>query len=574
MKNHFILFILTLVSMHSVAQALGTEHLISEGIHPLDVEKADLDGDGDLDVISGGALGQLFWYENLKNGKFGSKKVITEVPLSISAVYATDVDSDGDMDILLLQVSNAQDDIIEWYENDGFGNFGPGNIIETDDFMGMCPGDMDGDGDMDVVVHFEGQGIAWLANDGLNQFLTLKPIIPKFSRNVQGKLFVEDIDGDGDLDVVCSAYAYSNEEALAWYENLGSGNFTASSYHTLNSPPYLPTSLTLLDVDGDGDLDALTLEGEYVNNLSIRCFENKGGGAYDTTWKIPVPAKVPFKLKSADVDGDGDDDLMISAHGGGVFMENQGGSFSSSTVLSKAYRPQFTFGDFDGDKKVDILFTSVFRAGWYKKLGTGFAAERLIENHQKAPKAVCFADLDNDGKRDLVAATDTMLYWKRNLGNGEFGPDNVFGDGLIHISADFHITSADLDGDSKMDIILSSTTYKKVVWFRNQGKGKFDASKKIGDINGSEIVYTRIDDMDGDGDLDLVFTGLHQGIYWFENQGGGVFGSETVISAEQHLFPEVVDIDGDGDQDIISEIYDLSNTRTHGFKWYWKTTVK
>ena len=567
MKRYFLLSVFTFISVYSMAQILGAEHLISQGIHPIDVSKADLDGDGDLDVISGGMLGQLFWYENVKNGKFSSKKIIAEVPLSISTINATDLDGDGDFDLLMLQVSSSEDDIVQWYENDGAGNFGTGNVIIQDDLLGMCPGDMDGDGDVDIVMHFEKKGIVWIANGGMGNFSTENSITGSYSKEVQCKLFVEDLNGDGDQDVICGAYAFSNEEALAWFENLGNGSFNASSYHTLNSPAYLPTSLTLLDVDGDNDLDVLTLEGAFANDLGLRCFENKGGGNYDTTWKIPVLAKVPFRLKVADVDGDADDDLIISTQSSGLFLENQGGSFSTPVKLTNAFRPQFTYGDFDGDKKVDVFFTSVYRSGWYKKLGMGFASERLIEDHQTAPTAICFTDLDNDGKRDLVAATDSQLYWKRHLGNGKFGTANVFGDDQINFPADFHIASADLNGDLKMDIILSSSTYKKIIWFKNLGNGKFDTSKKIGDVDSREMVYTRIGDIDSDGDLDIVFMGLYEGIQWYENQGAGNFGPKITISTEQHLFPEIVDLDGDGDLDIVSEIHSYTEP-SYGYRWY------
>ncbi|MDE0904118.1 MAG: VCBS repeat-containing protein, partial [Planctomycetota bacterium] len=137
------------------------------------VYATDLDGDGDADVLSASVHDdKIAWYENLGGGAFGSQQVITTVANYSNSVYATDLDGDGDADVLS---ASRLDDKIAWYENLGGGDFGYdlNNLnanqqvitTATDTATSVYATDLDGDGDADVLSASKNDDkIAWYEN--------------------------------------------------------------------------------------------------------------------------------------------------------------------------------------------------------------------------------------------------------------------------------------------------------------------------------------------------------------------------------------------------------------------------
>jgi hypothetical protein len=127
-------------------------------------------------------------------------------------VFAADVDGDGDTDVLS---ASFFDDKIAWYENDGSQNF-TAHIISTaaNGALSVFAADVDGDGDTDVLsASYFDDKIAWYENDG-NQNFSAHTI--STAADAATSVFAADVDGDGDLDVL-SASAYDHK--IAWYEN-------------------------------------------------------------------------------------------------------------------------------------------------------------------------------------------------------------------------------------------------------------------------------------------------------------------------------------------------------------------
>jgi len=184
------------------------------------IATADIDGDGDMDVV-GSTSGSVTvaWYENLDGlGSFGPQQTITTNGLSVEPIFTIDIDGDGDIDVI---AATGGADKVAWYENlDGLGNFGSENII-IDNLLGahsIYSTDLDNDGDNDILATgggaFDGE-VVWFENlDGQGSF-GAKNIIStevQFSRSV----IAADIDNDGDMDVIASS---QNDDKIAWYEN-------------------------------------------------------------------------------------------------------------------------------------------------------------------------------------------------------------------------------------------------------------------------------------------------------------------------------------------------------------------
>ena len=146
---------------------------------------------------------KIAWYENDGNQVF-TEQVITTNAWGATSVYATDVDGDGDMDVL--SASSKPDDkiVITWYENDGNQVFTE-QVITTNanGAFSVYATDVDGDGDMDVLsASRDDDKIAWYENDG-NQVFT-EQVITTNADDAFG-VYATDIDEDGDMDVLSAS---------------------------------------------------------------------------------------------------------------------------------------------------------------------------------------------------------------------------------------------------------------------------------------------------------------------------------------------------------------------------------
>ena len=227
----------------------------------------DMDGDGDVDVLSASINDdKIAWYENDGNQSF-TTHVITTSANGARSVYAGDLDGDGDVDVLS---ASYHDDKIAWYENDGNQSFAT-HIITTnaDRASSVFAKDIDSDGDIDVVSSSEFDNkVAWYENDGNQSFLT--HII---TTNAIGALdvFAADIDSDGDVDILTAtdAASYQGNDQIDIYSNDGNQNFirqtVVKSYNQYRS-------VMASDIDNDGDLDFITTA--YLGD-DIDLYENK-----------------------------------------------------------------------------------------------------------------------------------------------------------------------------------------------------------------------------------------------------------------------------------------------------------
>jgi hypothetical protein len=243
---------------------------------------ADLDGDGDVDVLGcvfGSTKGELMWAERRPDGSYAHR--IIDAVAGASDAFAFDADGDGDLDVAAAISQDTEE--VRFYRNDGRGNFTREVLFAGEDpcygLSGLALADLDHDGDLDLLVtngddmdeechgaSYRGQhGLAWLENDGAGHFThhDLLRIYGAYAARAA------DLDGDGDLDLVLASYSwdptYSTEagwSALLWMENDGDQRF---SRHDIAGAPAAVITLDLADVDRDGVLDLVTgsMNGEH-----------------------------------------------------------------------------------------------------------------------------------------------------------------------------------------------------------------------------------------------------------------------------------------------------------------------
>jgi hypothetical protein len=352
---------------------VGPLHVVTEAVvAPEETVSGDLDGDGDLDVVThltGDVPGDsISWFANAGGGAFSGERSID--PVIVYDLALGDMDGDDDLDVL--SVGPAGTGSLRWYENlDGAGGFGAPHVAAIGSPQCLAPGDLDGDGDLDVVVG-RFSSIDWFENaDGEGALSPAQPVSTSALVGVSDVAAV-DLDGDDDLDILT---AIGNADEVVWYENLtGDGDFGPPSVILALE---VPTVVEAADVDGDGDLDVITVSA--VTFEIVWSANTDGQGAFAPASPIGSEVARPRAIDAGDMDGDGDIDLLaaVSQADRLVWYPNLdgAGSFGPANVVSAAvdWPADVVASDLDGDGDLDALTSS--RDGdavvWFESTGDG-----------------------------------------------------------------------------------------------------------------------------------------------------------------------------------------------------------
>ena len=332
-------------------------------------------------------------------------------------VHVADMDGDGDLDIVL---ASTYDDTIAWYENDGAADpsWTASDITTTlDGPWGVYVDDVDGDGDLDVVsaVAYD-DSIAWFENDGADDPSWTTSVIATTANNARN-VHVADMDGDGDLDVVATSL---DDKTVSWYENDGADDpsWTAADIDTNSDGAF---GVYVDDMDDDGDLDIVI--GSAFDD-TIAWYENDG--AADPSWTksaIDTSADGARNLHVGDMDGDGDLDIVAASAGDDTiaWYENDGAanpSWTKSVIDSSLDAALSVYpADLDGDGDLDIVSASAFdhTIAWYQNNGAADPSWSGTDITTSATGArdVFVGDMDGDGDLDIVSASvdDDTLAW-------------------------------------------------------------------------------------------------------------------------------------------------------------------
>ena len=363
-----------------------------------------------------------------------------------------------------------------------------------------------------------------------------------------------DLNGDGRVDLLFADNAqYASHERL--YLNHGA-TFAPSP---LGVPAGSNGKPTLLDIDGDGDLDVLHSSGQ------MRLLRNDGTGGMTDISATHLPAGVVAfgRAATSDIDGDGDLDVLLTQ---GKVLVNDGTGVFADMTATQFFGNGFAIGlemvvaDFDADGDDDF----VIMTGLHRNNGAGVFTIDPTANIQHGYGEIPFAfDVDMDGDIDVVTTAGRQL---RNDGAGVFTElPNFLPPALPNQQPPWYIGSfADLNGDRAWDVLLSPSHQSfgtSPAWAANNGQGTFDFAQVTAlPCEHGRLQATLAADLDGDGDNDLVVTDAQSltpsPAEVLFNDGLGNFHNATELGglAAPGSFGRIVaDIDNDGDDDIVTD---------------------
>jgi len=323
------------------------------------VTAGDFDDDGDFDLALAINLGTSRLLINDGSGTFSSQ-LLTNQSYDSRDIITGYLNSDSYLDLFVVNYSSQITSNL--YLNDGNGSFSDfsNRISVTGGFTSAEASDINNDGSTDILIGNEGQN-RLLMNTG-NGFFNDQGIqrLPQLYDVTQDLTF-GDITGDGLLDIVVA-----NLDANKVLINTGSGFFRDQSTRY----PYLNQNeesrkVSLVDVDNDNDLDL------YVGNATLnqganrqdRLLINNGNGSFtdDTSNRLPTINANTLAAAFADLDNDGDPDLVIGDYSGGlsILLNNGNGFFTNKTTdwLPDNYTPlvmDIAIADFNNDGLVDL----------------------------------------------------------------------------------------------------------------------------------------------------------------------------------------------------------------------------
>jgi hypothetical protein len=541
------------------------KHSVARGEFTTDGQTADIDQDGDTDIVVGNftpGRETIDWFENVSGAGEGTWVRHTLGSGYVHDVETGDMDGDGDPDV----VTCDKKKVVLWEQVTPL-EFRRHVMVERPG-EGLKLADIDGDGDPDIVF-----GASWLENPGaLTEGWEPHAIADQWPADT--RVSIADMNADGRPDVVLSGS--EGEGRVSWFEapeSAGTGSWIERPIE--NGALEGAHSLQVADLDLDGDLDVVVAEMHTSRRKRVLIYLNQRG-----TFEASLLADSgSHNMQLGDIDGDGDPDIVGKNYAGTgrpiEMWENQTsksrrwnyGSIDAARPKSQQGMMGLVFADVDRDGFTDVVAGSYLYRNPRGKLWEKWPRIELYKGVD-----VYFAlDIDRDRFSDLVGIAGNTVFWleaadekasawsarpiakvaKEGRTQG-YAAANLIPGGKIQL--------AFCRGVGHLYVLEIPSDPERSAWpLHLISPQAEEGGLAVGDI-------------DGDGDLDLATVkGDGKHAIWLENPGSLAATWEARAVGETQPWMDrvaVVDINGDGKPDMVATIERQDGVLTDSLYWF------
>lgn len=480
-----------------------------------------------------------------------------------SGLIPVDVDQDGDIDVVVSSGAGGPNNsnVTVWRNDGGPGLvFGSRITITNAQCFAVRAADLNADGRMDIVCSDAGfPEVIVLVATGPGSFAA--PL--RLTAGSRGTgVTVDDLDGDGDLDIAAAGFATN---AVDVFKNNGNATFAPRQQYACGQQPVAVASA---DFTGDGLMD-LAVANSFISapgTGTISLLRNNGGGTFVAHATISVAGhpetatnSAPHDVVLADVDADGDSDLLVSSKDSNslrVYTNGGTGTFTNTQTLGPlesigGSADRMLCADLDGDPALELAWCdSAARAvRIYDNNSGSFAFEQSYAAGTEGPTAVAKGDLDGDGAPELILGGATSNAFSTMVNQGGLNFQSV-----IHLrrsDSSFIPMLADFTGDGVTDLASYSTSTIPATFNIAPGIGnnRFGPAILV-PLPSSGHMLPR--DLNNDGLLDILSLGNSGNFFTKLNLGGGIFGPAILpYPIQLHGNQQTADINNDGNLDFL-----------------------
>ncbi len=458
-------------------QWVGRDLLPEDVVHGHSLERADIDGDGHLDIFVGemghwGPRNQPPDNPNAKlwvlygDGKGGFRAQLVDQGQGTHEAKLGDLDSDGDPDIIGKPFRHNTPRL-DVYWNEGKGRKLPlklwrRHVVDAHKpyrSIFIAPGDLDNDGLPDIIT-----GGWWYRNPGQASGRWERTLFPDPLKNMA---LVQDLTGDGLPDVLGTAGVGSQPNADFYLaRNLGGGRFDVSP--------------------------VVQAQGDFLQGIVARRFDPRG------------PLQIALSWHKA---------------GFGVQLLTPGAPWQWSKISDASQDEDLSAGDIDRDGRIDLLLGTC----WLRNEGSTWTLHTLSDS-EGDPDRNRLADISGDGRPDAVVGFEAInkpgkLVWYQQGAS----PFAKWTEHLIAMPVGpMSLDVADMDGDSDVDVVVGEHNFAdpssaRLLLFENLGQGRAWTMHVV-HTGDEHHCGARVRDVDGDGDLDVISIGWsHANVLVYEN---------------------------------------------------------
>jgi len=408
-------------------------------------------------------------------------------------------------------------------------------------------GDFNKDGKLDLVALGNGMSVLLGNGDG-----TFQPPVNYAQGLDPTAVVVADFNGDGNLDIAVTSFGTTPFGCSSQCQSLvsiflgnGDGTFRPRMDFVTG---LLPESMAVGDFNGDGKLDlAITCAQDPC--FAVNVLFGNGDGTFQPPATYTTGGS-PQAVAVGDFNGDGKADLAVvsSVNGGpnllSIFINKGDGTFQPPVNYATSNSPiAVVVADMNSDGKPDLVVVCVGGVSVLLGNGNGTFQPPFDYTTLDSPAAVVVADFNADGKPDLAFTMEHQTVVV-GFGNG----DGTFQTPINYVGGTAStLVVGDFNGDQKPDLVVGGGSTVSVLL--NDGKGEFQAARRfaVGCIAvGCVPSRVALADLNGDGKLDLVVW-LNPGVGILLGNGDGTFGAEADFSGGG---TGVGDFNGDGKPDL------------------------